>query len=110
MPSILTKQLWEETGLFRRRREGLAGRPHPVDIRTLKSSSGYDGQASGQKNRQHRPGAHGVSAKLAEAPPLAAVAPLGPGGRPISLQTLGPKAEGRKGDIAVVLRPRRKHT
>lgn len=43
---MLTKQLWEETGLFLRKREGLAGRPHPVDIRTLKSSSGYDGQAS----------------------------------------------------------------
>lgn len=50
------------------------------------------------------------SAKLAEAPPLAPLAPLGPCGGLISLQTLGPRAEGRKGDIAVVLRPRKEHT
>lgn len=52
----------------------------------------------------------GRSARLAEAPPLAAVAPPGPCGRLISLQTLGPRAGGRKEDIAVVLRPRREHT
>lgn len=50
------------------------------------------------------------SARLAEAPPLAAAAPPGPCGRLICLQTLGPRAEGRKEDIAVVLRPRREHT
>lgn len=59
---------------------------------------------------QRQSGAHRVSAKLAEVPPLAVVVPRGPCGRPISLQTLGPRAERRKGDIAVVLRPRREHT
>lgn len=102
---------------------GPGGRPHPVDpppppaspVKPLWERRLGTGRRSPQPGRdlplaastgRGRP----VSAKLAEAPPLAAVAPWGPCGWPISLQTLGPRAEGREGDIAVVLRPRREHT
>lgn len=94
----------------------MAGLPHEVGAPSHSSSEAALGLVArpGQTEAEAGWAADGWSAswsaRLAEAPPLAAVAPPGPCGRLISLQTLGPRAEGRKEDIAVVLRPRREHT
>lgn len=96
---------------------GLAGLPHEVDTQPPPQKQLWEWRPGPRSQKPGRamlliatPARGPPSAKLAEAPPLAPLAPLGPCGGLISLQTLGPRAEGRKGDIAVVLRPRREHT
>lgn len=93
-PSVLAEPRREEAG---------AGRPSPASGHTRLAKRLWEWRAGPAQSGawagraadgQRQPGARRASAKLAKAPPLAALAPLGPCGRPVSVQTLGPRAEG----------------